>query len=73
MLMLADDRVSVREGNSRTRPYFKNLPEIAETKNVPVWLDRDVKNLTGKVVRLPERTEIDGNLNEQLIVEYYSR
>jgi small subunit ribosomal protein S4 len=73
MLMLAGDRVSVREGNSRTRPYFKNLPEIAETKNVPVWLDRDVKNLTGKVVRLPERPEIDGNLNEQLIVEYYSR
>ena len=73
MLLLAGDRVSVREGNSRTRPYFKNLPEIAETKNVPVWLDRDVKNLSGKVVRLPERPEIDGNLNEQLIVEYYSR
>ena len=72
MLMLAGDRVSVREGNSRTRPYFKNLPEIAETKNAPVWLDRDVKNLTGKVVRLPERPEIDGNLNEELIVEYYS-
>jgi small subunit ribosomal protein S4 len=32
-----------------------------------------VKNLDGKVVRLPERSEIDGNLNEQLIVEYYSR
>lgn len=73
MLLSPGDRVSVREGNSRTRPYFKNLPEVAETKNVPVWLDRDVKNLNGKVIRLPERTEIDGNLNEQLIVEYYSR
>jgi small subunit ribosomal protein S4 len=73
MLLLPGDSVSVREGNSRTRPYFKNLPEIAETKNVPVWLERDVKNLHGKVVRLPERSEIDGNLNEQLIVEYYSR
>jgi small subunit ribosomal protein S4 len=73
MLLLPGDRVSVREGNSRTRTYFKNLPEIAETKNVPVWLDRDVKNLTGKLIRLPERAEIDGNLNEQLIVEYYSR
>jgi small subunit ribosomal protein S4 len=29
--------------------------------------------LSGKVLRVPERSEIDGNLNEQLIVEYYSR
>jgi small subunit ribosomal protein S4 len=36
-------------------------------------LDRDVKSLSGKVLRLPERSEIDGNLQEQLIVEYYSR
>ncbi len=45
----------------------------AEKRNCAVWLDRDLKNLTGKVVRVPERAEIDGNLNEQLIVEYYSR
>jgi small subunit ribosomal protein S4 len=37
------------------------------------WLERDLKYLSGKVVRLPERSEIDGNLHEQLIVEYYSR
>jgi len=36
-------------------------------------LNRDLKNLSGSVQRLPERAEIDGNLNEQLIVEYYSR
>ena len=73
MLVSAGDVVAVREGNSRTRPYFKSLPEVAETKSVPLWLERDVKSLSGKVVRLPERSEIDGNLNEQLIVEYYSR
>jgi small subunit ribosomal protein S4 len=32
-----------------------------------------VNNFSGRVLRLPERSEIDGNLNEQLIVEYYSR
>jgi small subunit ribosomal protein S4 len=32
-----------------------------------------VSDLKGTVVRLPERAEIDGNLNEQLIVEYYKR
>jgi small subunit ribosomal protein S4 len=30
-------------------------------------------NLSGRMLRLPERAEIDGNLDEQLIVEYYSR
>jgi len=72
MLLSLDDEITVRDG-SRKRTYFKNLREIAEEKSIPAWLDRDVNNLSGKVVRLPERSEIDGNLNEQLIVEYYSR
>jgi len=72
MLVSLSDVVSVREG-SRQRLYFKNLLEIAVDKNIPAWLDRDVKSLNGKVLRLPERSEIDGNLQEQLIVEYYSR
>lgn len=33
----------------------------------------DLTNLSGRMLRQPERSEIDGNLNEQLIVEYYSR
>ncbi|HSF79709.1 MAG TPA: 30S ribosomal protein S4 [Anaerolineales bacterium] len=73
MLVAPGDEITVRQGSSRTRPYFKDLPAAAETKTVPMWLDRDLKSLSGKVVRLPERSEIDGNLSEQLIVEYYSR
>jgi small subunit ribosomal protein S4 len=72
MLVSADDVVAVREGSLR-RTYFKELGDLAEERNIPAWLDRDVKNLSGKVLRLPERSEIDGNLQEQLIVEYYSR
>lgn len=72
MILNVGDQVAVREG-SRSRPYFKDLPVVAETKAVLPWLERDLKNLSGKVVRLPERSEIDGNLHEQLIVEYYSR
>jgi len=72
MLISSGDDVSVRTG-SRKRPYFKDLDAVAEGKNVLAWLDRDLKLLSGKVVRLPERSEIDGNLQEQLIVEYYSR
>jgi small subunit ribosomal protein S4 len=72
MLVSRGDIVSVREG-SRGRTYFKDVIAVAEEKNVPVWLSRDMKALSGSVIRLPERSEIDSNLQEQLIVEYYSR
>jgi small subunit ribosomal protein S4 len=72
MLVSPGDIVSVRDG-SRSRTYFKEVPEFAETHNVPAWLSRDLGQLSGTVTRLPERAEIDGNLQEQLIVEYYSR
>lgn len=72
MLLSPGDQISVRDG-SRKRTYFKDLSAVAEEKTVPEWLSRDLKNLAGSVIRLPERAEIDGNLSEQLIVEFYSR
>ena len=72
MQVNAGDTVQVREG-SRETTYFKELVDLAEKRNFPSWLTRDLKSLTGTVQRLPERAEIDGNLNEQLIVEFYSR
>ncbi|MDL1912188.1 30S ribosomal protein S4 [Chloroflexi bacterium CFX6] len=72
MLLRDGDVVAVREG-SRGLEYFKGLGEQAEARTSPAWLNRDTKQLTGVVQRLPERAEIDGVLNEQLIVEYYSR
>ncbi len=72
MLMQPGDVVMVREG-SRTTTFFKELKDIAEARTVPTWVERDLKNLSGRVLRLPDRAEIDGNLTEQLIVEYYSR
>lgn len=72
MLLAPGDVVDVREG-SRSRTYFKNVVGDAEERNVPMWISRDVRNLSGSIIRLPERAEIDGNLQEQLIVEYYSR
>ena len=72
MLLKDGDEIAIREG-SQSLPYFKELNAFAESRTVPEWLNRDIKNLTGVVQRLPERVEIDGSLNEQLIVEYYSR
>lgn len=68
----AGDVVQVRAG-SRETTYFKELADLAAKRNTPSWIGRDLKTLTGTVQRLPERAEIDGNLNEQLIVEFYSR
>ena len=72
MLLKPGDQLGVR-GSSRQNVYFHELPDFAEKKNCALWLDRDLKSLSGRVLRIPERSEIDGNLNEQLIVEYYSR
>ncbi|HSB02482.1 MAG TPA: 30S ribosomal protein S4 [Anaerolineales bacterium] len=72
MLLKEGDTVAVREG-SRGLEYFKTLSELVESRTSPSWVNRDTKQLFGSVQRLPERAEIDGFLNEQLIVEYYSR
>lgn len=72
MLLKEGDTVAVREG-SRGLEYFKGLGDLVEGRTAPSWLNRDPKQLSGVVQRLPERAEMDGFLNEQLIVEYYSR
>ncbi len=66
------DLIEVREG-SRKRAYFKSLREIAGEQTPPDWLSRDLNTLSGSMTRVPERTDIDHSINEQLIVEYYSR
>jgi small subunit ribosomal protein S4 len=72
MLVSQGDIVAVREG-SRGRTFFKDLSAVAEDRTVPPWLSRELRSLSGSVIRMPERSEIDSNLQEQLIVEYYSR
>jgi len=49
------------------------MAAVAEKRAPSLWLDRDLGKMSGKVTRFPERAEIDGTLDEQLIVEYYSR
>lgn len=72
MLLKPGDEIVVHQG-SRSTVYFKELPDLAEKRQCAIWLGRDLKTLSGRVLRTPERSEIDGNLTEQLIVEYYSR
>ena len=66
------DQIIVREG-SRKRTYFKQMPDFAAEWTTPEWVSRDIAALQGEMVRLPERKDIDLTINEQLVVEYYSR
>ncbi|MBN2046579.1 MAG: 30S ribosomal protein S4 [Anaerolineaceae bacterium] len=52
---------------------FKGLAAESEARTCAAWLERDLNELSGRMLRVPERAEVDGNLEEQLIVEYYSR
>ena len=52
---------------------IKESVETAKQRGVPAWLEIDVEKFEGKVVALPKRDEITMPMNEQLIVELYSR
>jgi small subunit ribosomal protein S4 len=66
------DRIAVRDV-SRERTYFKERADQLDEGTVLPWLSLDSKAMTARVVKLPVREDIDTRLNEQLIVEYYSR
>jgi small subunit ribosomal protein S4 len=72
MLLDASDVISVRE-RSRGLTYFKDLTRTLEHVTTPEWLSLDVANMQGRVLSLPTREQLDMPIQEQLIVEYYSR
>jgi len=53
--------------------YIKKNIDMNEGWSVPTWLQADVEGLKGKVVRIPARDEIAVPVNEQLIIELYSK
>lgn len=70
----AGDVITVRP-KSVNSGYFKGLDEIIKDANQPSfgWLKSDPKKMTISVTGLPARSEAEADINEQLIVEYYSR
>jgi len=66
--------ISIRS-ESRRRAYFKNLVDSGELgkRRVPEWLRIEAANLSGQMVALPRREDAEQGINEQLIVEFYSR
>ena len=71
-LVPAGDVVSVKE-TSKTTDEFKNLVESNGSRPVPQWMEADKDAMQVKVLRAPEREEIETPVEEHLIVEFYSK
>lgn len=71
-LIKVSDVIGVKE-KSRGTALFKEIAESKNALNVPAWLTADIQNLSGSVTRFPNRDEIDIPVDEQAIVELYSR
>lgn len=71
-LVKAGDVISVRE-NKKDNGTIKVAVEDNKARPVPSWLEKDANKLSGKVVRLAAREDIDLPVEEHLIVEFYSR
>ena len=62
--------VKAKEGKSE---FIKDNIELSKERTVPVWLETNTKNFEIKVLRLPEKEDIQQPIKEQLIVELYSK
>lgn len=71
-LLSIDDVVTVKE-KSRKLDGIKDSLEAANRRGVPAWVELDAANFSGKIKALPDRQDITMPIQEQLIVELYSK
>ncbi|OIM98180.1 30S ribosomal protein S4 [Idiomarina sp. MD25a] len=67
-----EDVVSVRE-KAKKQARISAALELSEQREKPVWLEVDSNKMEGQFKRLPERSDLSAEINEQLIVELYSK
>ena len=70
-IVKAGDVVAVRE-NKKSNKYFTAVKE-SKLPPAPKWMEFDAEKLEGKIVSIPVREEIDTPIQEQMIVELYSK
>ena len=70
--VVAGQEITIRE-SSRKMPILEQAKDFASHQNAPTWLEIDRDNYKGRVLSLPKREEIQLPVNEQLIVELYSK
>jgi len=67
-----NDVIEVKE-KSRKIPVIQEAQEVVDRRGIPRWLELDAENFKGIVKALPERDDITFPINENLIVELYSK
>src|SRR2546430_4840879 len=67
-----NDVISVRE-RAKGLEYFKTRALLLTQKGVPTWLRLDANELSGRVITIPSRADLDLPFDEQMVVEYYQR
>ncbi len=73
-LIKPGDEITVKPGKENKPPaIIVQASQAAAQEGYPSWVKVDPQNLKGSVVRLPERSDLDLEVQERLIVEFYSR
>lgn len=67
-----NDVITVRE-RSKGLEYFKARALMLAQKGVPSWLSLNINELSGRVITIPSRAELELPFDEQMVVEYYQR
>ncbi|MBO1519829.1 30S ribosomal protein S4 [Oceanisphaera pacifica] len=67
-----EDVISIRE-KAKKQARIKAALEVSGQREKPTWVEVDVTNMQGVYKRLPERSDLSAEINEQLIVELYSK
>ncbi len=71
-LIRPGDEISLKEGSKKISIIEENIAKM-EHRGIPAWVEMDVANIKGKVLHNPSREEIELPVQEQLIVELYSK
>ena len=69
----AGDVITLREKTRKIQQIQDSVASVGGRGGVPAWLELDAENLKGTVVSLPKRDDVQMPIDEQLIVELYSK
>jgi small subunit ribosomal protein S4 len=69
----AGDVITLQERTRKVQPILDSVASVSGRGGIPAWLDLDANNLKGTVLSLPKRDDVQMPIDEQLIVELYSK
>jgi len=69
----AGDVITLKERARKNQPILDSVASVAGRGGIPGWLELDANNIRGTVLSLPKRDDVQMPIDEQLIVELYSK